>query len=172
MADNAARQKFTMYYEDSLRLDRERGVFIYSVKSSLNVRDRIGDTRVLFSADDGRDLGFTHPYIAGGNAVSQWLGALHTGRVGGLPYRMLLSLMGTVVAMLSVTGVVVWWKKRSARTRKQRERSMRLFMSEIARAWRTSTRMPNGSALERRIYDLHFRFIAPASPGFSSVGRR
>jgi uncharacterized iron-regulated membrane protein len=119
MADKAKRYRFTIEYEDSLRLDRERGVFIYSVKSSLDIRDRIGDTRVLFSADDGRELGFTHPHIAVGNAVSQWLGALHTGRVGGLPYRMLLSFMGTVVAMLSVTGVVIWWKKRSAEARKR-----------------------------------------------------
>jgi uncharacterized iron-regulated membrane protein len=115
MADNAARHRFTIEYEDSLRLDRERGVFIYSVKSSLDIRDRIGDTRVLFSAVDGRDLGFTHPYVASGNAVSQWLSALHTGRVGGMPYRALLCLMGVIVAILSVTGVFIWWKKRGTR---------------------------------------------------------
>ncbi len=36
------------------------------------------------SAIDGRELGFTHPYSAAGNTLSQWLSALHTGRVGGL----------------------------------------------------------------------------------------
>jgi len=125
MAENGARQKFTIDFEDNLRLDRERGVFIYSVKSSLNIRDHSADTRVVLSAIDGRDLGFTHPYIASGNAVSQWLSALHTGRVGGLFYRIFLSLMGIVVAMLSVTGVVIWWKKRSARRRAEKIRRRR-----------------------------------------------
>lgn len=42
---------------------------------------------------------------------------LHSGRILGLPGRILISLMGLVVAMLSVTGVYVWWKKRKARSK-------------------------------------------------------
>ena len=42
---------------------------------------------------------------------------LHSGRILGLPGRILISLMGIVVAMLSVTGVYVWWKKRKARSK-------------------------------------------------------
>ena len=44
---------------------------------------------------------------------------LHSGRILGLPRRILISLMGLVVAMLSVTGVVIWWKKRAARVRQE-----------------------------------------------------
>ncbi|WP_426193950.1 PepSY-associated TM helix domain-containing protein [Massilia sp. DWR3-1-1] len=40
---------------------------------------------------------------------------LHSGRILGLPGRILISLMGLVVAMLSVTGVLIWWRKRAAR---------------------------------------------------------
>ncbi|WP_038382710.1 PepSY domain-containing protein, partial [Bradyrhizobium elkanii] len=40
---------------------------------------------------------------------------LHSGRIAGLPGRILISLMGLVVAALSVTGVVIWWRKRRAR---------------------------------------------------------
>ncbi len=40
---------------------------------------------------------------------------LHSGRILGLPGRILISLMGIVVAMLSVTGVIIWWRKRGAR---------------------------------------------------------
>lgn len=40
---------------------------------------------------------------------------LHSGRIVGLPGRILLSIMGVVVAMLSFTGVVIWLKKRAAR---------------------------------------------------------
>ena len=40
---------------------------------------------------------------------------LHSGRILGLPGRILISCMGIVVAMLSVTGTIIWWKKRRAR---------------------------------------------------------
>ena len=40
---------------------------------------------------------------------------LHSGRILGLPGRILISLMGLVVAALSVTGVVIWARKRRAR---------------------------------------------------------
>ena len=40
---------------------------------------------------------------------------LHSGRILGLPGRILMSFMGVVVAMLSVTGVIIWARKRKAR---------------------------------------------------------
>lgn len=40
---------------------------------------------------------------------------LHSGRIAGLPGRILLSVMGLVVAVLSLTGIVIWFKKRQAR---------------------------------------------------------
>lgn len=40
---------------------------------------------------------------------------LHSGRILGLPGRVLISLMGLVVATLCVTGVVIWARKRAGR---------------------------------------------------------
>ncbi len=40
---------------------------------------------------------------------------LHSGRILGIPGRILISIMGVVVAMLSVTGVIIWWRKRASR---------------------------------------------------------
>jgi len=37
---------------------------------------------------------------------------VHSGRVAGLPGRILVFLCGWAVALLSVTGVIVWWKRR------------------------------------------------------------
>jgi uncharacterized iron-regulated membrane protein len=37
---------------------------------------------------------------------------IHSGRIAGIPGRMLISVMGIAVALLSVTGVVIWAKKR------------------------------------------------------------
>lgn len=41
---------------------------------------------------------------------------LHSGRIAGLAGRIVISLMGIVVAMLSVTGVLIWLKKRRKKT--------------------------------------------------------
>jgi len=40
---------------------------------------------------------------------------LHSGRIAGVPGRILLSVMGIVVAILSATGIVIWFRKRQAR---------------------------------------------------------
>ena len=47
--------------------------------------------------------------------------------VAGMPGRIIVSIMGIAVAMLSITGVVIWWKKRKARVAiKKRKREMTL----------------------------------------------
>jgi uncharacterized iron-regulated membrane protein len=40
---------------------------------------------------------------------------LHSGRIAGVPGRVFLSFMGLVVALLSATGIVIWFKKRAGR---------------------------------------------------------
>lgn len=49
---------------------------------------------------------------------------LHSGRILGLPGRILISLMGLIVAMLSITGVYVWWKKSMARRKYELQSSL------------------------------------------------
>ena len=50
-----------------------------------------------------------------GNTVTAWLFALHKANVFGLPYRILVCVLGLTIVMLSVTGIVIWLKKRRAR---------------------------------------------------------
>lgn len=72
----------------------------------------------------GRYLGDRQPWK--GTAADIFIQAqfpLHSGRILGLPGRILISVTGLIVAMLSVTGVVIWWKKRAAR-KKQAARAM------------------------------------------------
>lgn len=40
---------------------------------------------------------------------------LHSGRIAGIPGRVFLSFMGIVVALLSATGIYIWFKKRAGR---------------------------------------------------------
>ncbi len=78
----------------------------------------VGHRTLYLDGGDGRLLGDREPWK--GTAADIFVQAqfpLHSGRILGLPGRILISIMGLVVAMLSVTGVYVWWKKRAARLR-------------------------------------------------------
>ncbi|WP_343584773.1 PepSY-associated TM helix domain-containing protein [Herbaspirillum sp.] len=76
----------------------------------------LGNAWLYFDADTGAYAGGRIP--GSGSAGDIFLQAqfpLHSGRILGLPGRILISFMGALVAMLSVTGVVIWVRKRRAR---------------------------------------------------------
>lgn len=76
----------------------------------------VGPARLYYDGQDGRYLGDRVPWQ--GTAADIFVQAqfpLHSGRILGLPGRILISIMGIVVAALSVTGVVIWQRKRRAR---------------------------------------------------------
>lgn len=75
-----------------------------------------GHRRLYFDGADGRLIGEKTPWTGtAGDVFVQAQFPLHSGRILGLPGRILISAMGLVVTMLSVTGVYIWWKKRTAR---------------------------------------------------------
>ncbi len=76
----------------------------------------VGPARLFFDGQDGRLIGERLPWK--GTVADIFVQAqfpLHSGRILGLPGRIAISLMGVVVAMLSVTGTYVWWRKRRGR---------------------------------------------------------
>jgi uncharacterized iron-regulated membrane protein len=76
----------------------------------------VGHPEIYFDGTDGRVLGMRKPWS--GTAADIFVQAqfqVHSGRILGIPGRILISLMGLVVALLSVTGVYIWYKKRFAR---------------------------------------------------------
>ena len=76
----------------------------------------VGPARLFFDGQDGRLIGERLPWK--GTVADFFVQAqfpLHSGRILGLPGRIAISLMGVVVAMLSVTGTYVWWRKRRGR---------------------------------------------------------
>jgi uncharacterized iron-regulated membrane protein len=52
-----------------------------------------------------------------GDAVMQLRYPLHTGRIAGMAGRMLIGITGLAVVLVSVTGVMLWWKKKRLRCR-------------------------------------------------------
>jgi hypothetical protein len=80
----------------------------------------VGPPVLYYDGGDGRLLGDLQPWK--GTAADIFVQAqfpLHSGRILGLPGRILVSAMGLITAALSVTGIVIWWKKRAARQRRK-----------------------------------------------------
>ena len=76
----------------------------------------VGTPYLYYDSATGRPAGERLPWK--GTAADIFVQAqfpLHSGRILGLPGRILISFTGLVVAALSVTGVVIWAKKRKAR---------------------------------------------------------
>lgn len=76
-----------------------------------------GVPETYWDAADGTYLGNTKPWS--GTVADIFIQAqfpIHSGRILGLPGRVLVSAMGLVVAALSTTGVIIWWRKYKARS--------------------------------------------------------
>jgi len=76
----------------------------------------VGPAEIYFDALDGRVIGDRLPWR--GTAADIFVQAqfpLHSGRILGLPGRILISIMGLVVVALSISGVLIYVRKQKAR---------------------------------------------------------
>lgn len=79
----------------------------------------LGNAWLYFDGRDGSPAGGVIPGTgSAGDIFLQAQFPLHSGRILGLPGRIMISMMGLLVAMLSATGLVIWLRKRRARTLK------------------------------------------------------
>jgi len=82
----------------------------------------LGNAWLYFDAATGAPAGTRIPGTgSAGDLFIQVQFPLHSGRILGLPGRIFISFMGALVAMLSVTGVVIWMRKRKARVAQKRK---------------------------------------------------
>jgi uncharacterized iron-regulated membrane protein len=78
--------------------------------------DGMGLSNLYIDGRDGHLISSNHPWHGtAADVFAQLQLPLHGGRILGLWGRILMSLMGLVVAMLSITGLVIWARKRRAR---------------------------------------------------------
>ncbi|MGC4087941.1 MAG: PepSY-associated TM helix domain-containing protein [Polyangiaceae bacterium] len=122
MADAAERRAFRPIQERWLRYEPDSGSYNYTIESSRDLDERLPRTRVRFDGDDGRLLSFQAATGEGTReAFDTWLIALHFGTIRqlGIAYRAVVSCLGVMVALLSVTGVWIWWRKRSKRSKRR-----------------------------------------------------
>ncbi|RZJ56602.1 MAG: PepSY domain-containing protein, partial [Acidovorax sp.] len=79
-------------------------------------RAGLGPPRLYFDADTGALAGQRVPGEgSAGDLFMRLQFPLHSGRIAGLPGRILVTVLGVAVAVLCVTGVVLWLARRSAR---------------------------------------------------------
>lgn len=119
MAEQSALLGFRAGMPLSLMYFPESGSYLYEVRGSDDVFERApkgGGTSVVFDGDTGELREVSRPTGERvGNTIESWLYALHMARVFGRPYQVFVCLVGLVVVLLSVTGVYIWLRKRSAR---------------------------------------------------------
>lgn len=122
MAEQAHLSNFTVMREVALNFYDHSGVFEYRVHSSRDIGDKSGLTTIWFDAVTGELKKASLPTGAhGGNTLTTWLVELHKANVFGSPYKVLVCVTGMMIVALSVTGLVVWWKKwKARRTRRKR----------------------------------------------------
>ncbi len=117
MAEQAARQGFKIEKPIALNQFIGQGLYNYVVRTDRSFPEEKTET-VFFDADTGAFHALM-PINTGhfGLTISNWLRALHMIQdpVDYLVYRVFVCAIGLVIAMLSVTGVYIWWKKRRAR---------------------------------------------------------
>ena len=78
----------------------------------------LGNPWLYFDSRTGAPAGADVPGTgSAGDIFLQSMFPLHSGRIIGITGRVLMSIMGVVIAMLSVTGVLIWARKRKARVR-------------------------------------------------------
>lgn len=118
LAEAALGRGATIESPVSMSLNREKGFYNVSVRSSADIQDRYGNTSAVIDANTGATLMVLFPTGQyGGNTVTSWLFALHMANVFGMPYRIFVCVLGLAIVMLSVTGVVIWLRKRRASAR-------------------------------------------------------
>jgi uncharacterized iron-regulated membrane protein len=117
MMAESARQGFGIRRPYGMAYIEDWGVYTYGVLSDINVQGHAWTTSLWLDGDSGKLVSVDVPHGQRlGNAIGMWLRALHFADLGdSLLYRCFVALLGLVIAMLSVTGVYIWLRKRSAR---------------------------------------------------------
>lgn len=118
LAQAAQRDGFTVERSVAIEDMRASGAWGIRARTSLDFVDDslAGHTLLVFDAIRGTELFVVKPGgTAAGDFLSDWIFALHRGEAWGLPWRIGLVIVGLGVTLLSVTGILIWNRKRAAR---------------------------------------------------------
>jgi uncharacterized iron-regulated membrane protein len=131
-AEQAKVEGFTLGKPASIEYRRDLGVYFFQMHSSRDLLDAQGNptetnspataATIAIDARDGRFLGLQLPTgQRAGNTVTSWLMAMHVTAIWGRPWQIAVSAFGLFVVGISVTGVLMWWRKHKLRRPRQRK---------------------------------------------------
>jgi uncharacterized iron-regulated membrane protein len=104
------------YAPTGIYLDREAQIFMVDFENTTQFM--FGFAWAAFDATTGKLIATQLPGAGSrGDVFLQLQFPLHSGKIGGLTGRIFISVMGVAIAMLSITGILIWLKKRRARTK-------------------------------------------------------
>jgi len=116
MTEQAHAGGFTVDWPYRLTYQETQNSFSYAVHSSRDIGLKYGRTSVAFDASTGAFRSLRVPTGAhSGNTFTTWIVEMHVANLFGLWFRIFVCALGLGIAMLSITGVYIWWKKRAAR---------------------------------------------------------
>lgn len=123
MSALARQEGFEIVEESWIMYEPEQGVYVYGVKSSRDISNDHGQTKLYFDANTGKKIAYFIPTgKAWGDTFTQWLYGLHQGSLFGLPHRIVLCFVGILSCFFVISGFYLWWKKvKFSRTIKQKE---------------------------------------------------
>lgn len=134
IAEQAHAQGFNVERPAALEYRRDLGTYFYLAHTSRDLRDGATPTEtdttasaatVAIDARDGRLLGVQIPTgQRAANTFTSWIIALHVTSVFGRAWQIAVSLIGVLVGAITVTGVLIWWRKRRSRVRVREPASM------------------------------------------------
>ena len=115
LAEQLHEHGLTVEYEDWFVFLPDKRVFLYAVRTDRDLNQEGGGSILVFD-EAGQAASFYIPTGHNvGSTINSWIFALHMAKIGGMPYRLFVVALGIFTALLSVTGVYIWWKKRRAR---------------------------------------------------------
>jgi uncharacterized iron-regulated membrane protein len=124
MQQLAVEKGFTVNFPFGLSYNRTTGYYQYSANTSRDISSDRGQTTVFIDGTQGARVAWRIPTGENsGDTISRWLQSLHMALVFGRPYQIFVAAIGLVVAMLSVTGIYLWWKKRRPRAARLKART-------------------------------------------------
>jgi len=120
-AMTAAQRAYPAALVTRIGLPRKPGdVYEVRLRQPGEVRADSGATRLWIDAYTGQRLGVRDPLAAdvpSGDTFINWLFPLHTGEAFGTPGRVFITVFGLVPLVFALTGVLIWWKRRSGHRR-------------------------------------------------------
>ncbi|WP_417798802.1 PepSY-associated TM helix domain-containing protein [Terasakiella pusilla] len=107
---------FTVIEHERFAYYPDQNTLKLMARTSLDANDTFGQTWVFVDASTGLLKTYSLPTgVAAGDTFTYWLTTLHIARIWGLPYRVLVTLTGLFLTIVTLTGLMIWWRKHKAK---------------------------------------------------------